>query len=123
MGQGWLQVVLAEARGFWAGVERAVKIVELSIELYGAPVYVRREIVHNSHVVRRLRELGAVFVEDVEEVPDGAHVIFSAHGVAPSVFDAAKQRKLHIIDATCPLVAKVHLEVDRSVRHGYHIMR
>ncbi len=117
-----MRVVLAEPRGFCAGVERAVKIVELALELYGPPVYVRREIVHNSHVVRRLRELGAVFVDEVQEVPDGGHVIFSAHGVAPGVFDAAKARKLNIIDATCPLVAKVHLEVDRFVRHGYHII-
>jgi len=117
-----MKVVLAEPRGFCAGVERAVKIVELALELYGPPIYVRREIVHNSHVVRRLRELGAVFVEEVEEVPDGGHVIFSAHGVSPGVFGAARGRKLNIIDATCPLVAKVHLEVDRFVRHGYHII-
>jgi 4-hydroxy-3-methylbut-2-enyl diphosphate reductase len=117
-----MNVILAEPRGFCAGVERAVKIVELALELYGPPVFVRREIVHNSHVVRRLRDLGAVFVDEVEEVPAGGHIIFSAHGVAPSVFKAARQRQLHIIDATCPLVAKVHLEVERFVRHGYHIV-
>ena len=117
-----MKVVLAEPRGFCAGVERAVKIVELALELYGPPIYVRREIVHNSHVVRRLRELGAIFVDEVQEVPDGGHVIFSAHGVAPGVFTAARARSLNIIDATCPLVAKVHLEVDRFVRHGYHII-
>jgi len=117
-----MNVILAEPRGFCAGVERAVKIVELALELYGPPVFVRREIVHNSHVVRRLRDLGAVFVDEVEEVPAGGHIIFSAHGVAPSVFEAARQRRLHIIDATCPLVAKVHLEVERFVRHGYHIV-
>jgi len=117
-----MRVILAEPRGFCAGVERAVKIVELALELYGPPVYVRREIVHNSHVVRRLRDMGALFVDEVAEVPNGANVIFSAHGVAPGVFDAAKERSLNIIDATCPLVAKVHLEVDRFVRHGYHIV-
>ncbi len=117
-----MRVILAEPRGFCAGVERAVKIVELALELYGPPVYVRREIVHNSHVVRRLRDMGAVFIDEVEEVPNEANVIFSAHGVAPGVFDAARERSLNIIDATCPLVAKVHLEVERFVRHGYHIV-
>lgn len=117
-----MDVILAEPRGFCAGVERAVKIVELALEAYGAPIYVRREIVHNSHVVRRLREIGAIFVQEVAEVPSGGHVIFSAHGVAPEVFEQARARGVHVIDATCPLVAKVHLEVERFVRHGYHII-
>ncbi|MCK6455737.1 MAG: 4-hydroxy-3-methylbut-2-enyl diphosphate reductase [Phycisphaerae bacterium] len=117
-----MKVVLAQPRGFCAGVERAVKIVELALEIYGRPVYVRREIVHNSHVVQRLREMGAIFVSEADDVPNGAHVVFSAHGVSPTVFEEAERRGLHVIDATCPLVAKVHMEVDRFVRHGYHIV-
>jgi 4-hydroxy-3-methylbut-2-enyl diphosphate reductase len=117
-----MRIVLAEPRGFCAGVERAVKIVELALEVYGPPVYVRREIVHNSHVVNRLRGLGAVFVEEVDEAPPGARVIFSAHGVSPDVFRQARQRKIDVIDATCPLVAKVHLEVERFVRQGYQVV-
>ena len=117
-----MKVLLASPRGFCAGVDRAIRIVDLALEVFGAPVYVRREIVHNSHVVRDLREKGAVFVEELAEVPDGAVAILSAHGVAPEVFDQAKKRKLRLIDATCPLVTKVHLEVHRFVKQGYRIV-
>ncbi|MCZ6697828.1 MAG: 4-hydroxy-3-methylbut-2-enyl diphosphate reductase, partial [Planctomycetota bacterium] len=117
-----MKVILANPRGFCAGVDRAVKIVELAIEVYGTPVYVRREIVHNSHVVEDLRSRGAVFVEELDEVPEGGLAILSAHGVAPIVFDQAKARSLRLLDATCPLVTKVHLEVHRFVRQGYHII-
>ncbi len=117
-----MKVFLTQPRGFCAGVERAVKIVELALEIHGPPIYVRREIVHNSHVVERLRSMGAVFVEETSQVPAGAYVIFSAHGVAPEVFRDADHRRLRVIDATCPLVAKVHLEVGRFVRQGYHII-
>lgn len=117
-----MNVLLANPRGFCAGVDRAVKIVDLALEVFGPPVYVRREIVHNSHVVRGLREKGAVFVEELSEVPSGAVAILSAHGVAPTVFEEARARKLQLIDATCPLVTKVHLEVHRFVKQGYHIL-
>jgi 4-hydroxy-3-methylbut-2-enyl diphosphate reductase len=117
-----VDVLLANPRGFCAGVDRAVKIVDLALEVFGPPVYVRREIVHNSHVVRELRDKGAVFVEELEEVPGGAVAILSAHGVAPAVFEEARRRGLRLIDATCPLVTKVHMEVHRFVRQGYHIV-
>jgi|ERR1043166_707540 4-hydroxy-3-methylbut-2-enyl diphosphate reductase len=117
-----MNVVLANPRGFCAGVDRAVKIVDLALEVFGPPVYVRREIVHNSHVVNELRAKGAIFVQELEEVPAGAVAILSAHGVAPSVYEQAKGRGLQLIDATCPLVTKVHLEVHRFVRQGYHIV-
>ena len=117
-----MRILLANPRGFCAGVDRAIKIVDLALEAYGPPVYVRREIVHNSHVVRELREKGAVFVDELDDVPRGAVAILSAHGVAPSVFDEARERGLRLIDATCPLVTKVHLEVHRFVRAGYHIV-
>ena len=117
-----MKVLLANPRGFCAGVDRAVKIVDLALEVFGPPVYVRREIVHNSHVVSDLRNKGAVFVQELGEVPEGAVAILSAHGVSPTVFKEARERKLQVIDATCPLVTKVHLEVHRFVRQGYHIV-
>ena len=116
------QVVLAEPRGFCAGVDRAIEIVEQALVRFGAPIYVRHEIVHNRHVVDGLREKGAVFVEELDEVPDGAVVIFSAHGVARSVVDEAQHRGLHHIDATCPLVTKVHREADWMVEKGSHLI-
>ena len=109
---------LANPRGFCAGVDRAIGIVERALELFGAPIYVRHEVVHNRFVVDNLRERGAVFVEELDEVPDGATVIFSAHGVARSVREQAEQRGLKVFDATCPLVTKVHLEVARQCRNG-----
>jgi len=116
------KVVLAEPRGFCAGVDRAIEIVERALELYGAPIYVRHEIVHNRHVVEKLRTEGAVFVEELDEVPAGAVVIFSAHGVARSVIEEATKRGLRQIDATCPLVTKVHHEADRVAKRGSHII-
>lgn len=113
-----MQVLLANPRGFCAGVERAIEIVERTLELYGPPVYVRKEIVHNPYVVGQLRKRGAIFVEDLEEVPEGCLVVFSAHGVAPSVWRQGEARGLRIIDATCPLVTKVHREVRRFVSEG-----
>jgi 4-hydroxy-3-methylbut-2-enyl diphosphate reductase len=107
------RVLLARPRGYCAGVDRAVQTVERALETYGPPIYVRRQIVHNLHVVRRLEGLGAIFVEENDEVPEGAIVVFSAHGVAPSVHEQAAQRSLRTIDATCPLVTKVHLEARR----------
>jgi 4-hydroxy-3-methylbut-2-enyl diphosphate reductase len=115
-------VVLAKPRGFCAGVERAIEVVERALEIYDKPVYVRKEIVHNRHVVAALRDQGAVFVEELAEVPAGATVIFSAHGVAPSVWEEAQHKNLRIIDATCPLVTKVHLEVLRYVKKDYTIV-
>ena len=116
------RVLLASPRGYCAGVDRAVQTVERALERYGAPVYVRKQIVHNSHVVRRLEGLGAIFVEETEEVPEGAVVVFSAHGVAPVVHDEAARRGLRTIDATCPLVTKVHAEARRFDREGYDIL-
>ncbi len=106
-----MEIVLANPRGFCAGVDRAIGVVERAIELYGAPIYVRHEVVHNKFVVEGLREKGAVFVDELKEIPDGATVIFSAHGVSKAVWREAEQRGLTIYDATCPLVTKVHLEV------------
>ncbi len=117
-----LLVLLARPRGFCAGVERAIQIVEAARARYGAPVYVRHEIVHNRHVVERLQARGAVFVDDLDEVPDGAPVVFSAHGVAKSVVAEAKARRLPYIDATCPLVSKVHREAERHHRAGRQIV-
>jgi len=116
------RVLLASPRGYCAGVDRAVQTVERALERYGAPVYVRKQIVHNSHVVRRLEGLGAIFVEETDEVPEGAVVVFSAHGVAPVVHDEAKRRSLRTIDATCPLVTKVHAEARRFDREGFDIL-
>jgi 4-hydroxy-3-methylbut-2-en-1-yl diphosphate reductase len=116
------RVLLAAPRGYCAGVDRAVQTVEKALELYGAPVYVRKQIVHNKHVVQTLEERGAVFVEENTEVPEGAIVIFSAHGVAPEVHDQAAARSLRAIDATCPLVTKVHKEAVRFADEGYDIL-
>lgn len=116
------RVLLAAPRGYCAGVDRAVITVEKALELYGPPVYVRKEIVHNKHVVTTLRERGAIFVDETEEVPEGATVIFSAHGVAPAVHDEAKQLSLKTIDATCPLVTKVHREALRFAKEDYDIL-
>ena len=110
------EILLAEPRGFCAGVDRAIEIVERVLEIFGAPVYVRHEVVHNRFVVQGLREKGAVFVEELHEVPDGATVIFSAHGVSQAVRNEAAQRGLKVFDATCPLVTKVHLEVGRHAQ-------
>lgn len=116
------KVLLVRPRGYCAGVERAVQAVEVALEQFGAPVYVRKQIVHNTHVVRNLEQRGAVFVEETEEVPEGAVVVFSAHGVAPQVRDDAKSRGLRTIDATCPLVTKVHSEARRFAAQGYDIL-
>lgn len=115
-------LLLASPRGFCAGVDRAIQVVEKSIEKYGAPVYVRHEIVHNRHVVNRLKDLGAVFVEELAECPDDRPVVFSAHGVPKTVPAAAKARELTFLDATCPLVSKVHMEADKHARNGHHIL-
>ena len=117
-----LNVLLASPRGFCAGVERAIEIVERALELYGPPIYVRHEIVHNKHVVESLREKGAIFVEEVDDVPEGAHAIFSAHGVSASVVEAAEDRGLKVIDATCPLVSKVHKEGQNQVDKGRQVI-
>lgn len=113
-----MKLRLANPRGFCAGVDRAIDIVERAIVLFGAPIFVRHEVVHNRHVVERLRGMGAVFVQELHEVPDGATVIFSAHGVSKAVEDEAKRRGLSVFDATCPLVTKVHMEVVRYSREG-----
>ena len=115
-------VILAKPRGFCAGVDRAIEIVEQALELYDKPVFVRKEIVHNRHVVEALQEQGAVFVDELAEVPNGSTVIFSAHGVAPTVWEDAREKNLRIIDATCPLVTKVHLEVQRYANKDYTII-
>jgi 4-hydroxy-3-methylbut-2-en-1-yl diphosphate reductase len=116
------KLLLAAPRGYCAGVDRAVQTVERALEIHGAPVYVRKEIVHNKHVVEALRERGAIFVEEHTEVPEGAVCVFSAHGVAPSVRAGADERRLHTIDATCPLVTKVHREAVRFANDGYTIV-
>jgi 4-hydroxy-3-methylbut-2-enyl diphosphate reductase len=117
-----MDVVLANPRGFCAGVERAIEIVERALELHGAPIYVRHEIVHNTFVVQDLRAKGAVFVEELDEVPPGGIVIFSAHGVAKAVRTDAERRGLKVFDATCPLVTKVHVEVAKKLREGYELV-
>jgi 4-hydroxy-3-methylbut-2-enyl diphosphate reductase len=117
-----LRVLIAAPRGFCAGVDRAIQIVELALEKYGAPVYVRHEIVHNRFVVDRLRDLGAVFVDELDEVPDDRPVVFSAHGVPKAVPAAAQDRGLSYVDATCPLVSKVHRQAERLIADGRHIV-
>ncbi len=117
-----MKILLANPRGFCAGVDRAIDIVERAIELFGAPIHVRHEVVHNRFVVDRLRALGAVFVEELDEVPDGATVIFSAHGVSKAVQAEARRRELQVFDATCPLVTKVHMEVSRFAREGREVI-
>jgi 4-hydroxy-3-methylbut-2-enyl diphosphate reductase len=116
------RVLLASPRGYCAGVERAVDTVERALKLYGAPVYVRKQIVHNSHVVQELRARGAIFVESVHEVPEGSTLVFSAHGIAPAVREAARKRGLVSIDATCPLVTKVHTQARRYAANGYRLV-
>ncbi len=117
-----MKILLARPRGFCAGVERAIKCVERALELYGAPVYVLNDIVHNAHVVNELREKGAVFVKQLEDVPKGSHLLFSAHGVSPSRWEDARERQLEVIDATCPLVAKVHNEARRFADKDFTII-
>ncbi len=116
------RVLLAAPRGYCAGVDRAVDIVEVALQTYGAPVYVRKQIVHNLHVVRRLEGRGAIFVDELDEVPEGSTVVFSAHGVAPEVHAQARERGLKVIDATCPLVTKVHQEARKFASKGYDIV-
>lgn len=115
-------VLLAAPRGYCAGVDRAVETVEKALEKYGAPIYVRKEIVHNKYVVETLSQRGVIFVEETDQVPEGAHVVFSAHGVSPAVRESAQKRNLMALDASCPLVTKVHNEVKRFARDGYHIL-
>ena len=119
---GQKKIYLLKPRGFCAGVVRAIDVVKIALGIYGAPVYVRKEIVHNKHVVDELRDMGAVFVEELSEVPDNGRAIFSAHGVSPEVRRQGKLRGLNIIDATCPLVTKVHLEAVKFAREGYTIV-
>ncbi len=116
------KVLLASPRGYCAGVDRAVETVEKALEKYGSPVYVRKEIVHNKYVVETLEQRGVIFVDETDEAPEGAHLVFSAHGVSPAVRDAAAQRNLLTLDASCPLVTKVHNEAKRFARDGYHIL-
>ncbi len=116
------EVLLAEPRGFCAGVDRAIEIVERALDKFGAPIYVRHEIVHNTHVVNDLRERGAIFIEELSDVPPGATLIFSAHGVSKAVQDEAQARGFQIFDATCPLVSKVHVEVAKLHKEGYEFL-
>src|SRR3954451_1818787 len=117
-----LRLLIAAPRGFCAGIDRAIQIVELALERFGAPVYVRHEIVHNRFVVERLQGLGAIFVDELDEVPDDRPVIFSAHGVPKSVPETARLRALTYVDATCPLVSKVHRQAQRLIEDGRHIL-
>jgi 4-hydroxy-3-methylbut-2-enyl diphosphate reductase len=119
---GGKKIILLKPRGFCAGVVRAIDVVRIALDLYGGPIYVRKEIVHNRHVVDELRDAGAIFVEELSEVPEGARVIFSAHGISPAVRAGAKERRLQVIDATCPLVTKVHLEAVKFAKQGYTII-
>jgi 4-hydroxy-3-methylbut-2-enyl diphosphate reductase len=121
-GSAGKKVILLRPRGFCAGVVRAIDVVKIALELYGAPIYVRKEIVHNRHVVDELRSLGAIFVDEIDQAPMGARTVFSAHGVSPAVRAAAEARSLKAIDATCPLVTKVHLEAVKFARQGYTIL-
>ena len=117
-----MKIILANPRGFCAGVNMAIDSVERALELFGTPLYVYHEIVHNRHVVERFSRRGVVFVDRIEDIPSGAHVLYSAHGVAPAIRQASAERNLHAIDATCPLVTKVHLEAVRFAREGYTIL-
>src|SRR5213596_945043 len=117
-----MHIVLANPRGFCAGVNMAIESLERSLELYGAPLYVYHEIVHNRPVVERFRQRGVVFVDDISQIPEGANVLYSAHGVAPEIRAASQERRLRAIDATCPLVTKVHLEAVRFARENYTII-
>ncbi|HYD74974.1 4-hydroxy-3-methylbut-2-enyl diphosphate reductase [Ramlibacter sp.] len=122
MNTGTKQIVLAEPRGFCAGVDRAIEIVERALAKFGAPIYVRHEIVHNTYVVNDLKAKGAIFIEDLDQVPAGATLVFSAHGVSKAVQDEARRRGFEIFDATCPLVSKVHIEVAKLAREGYEFI-
>src|SRR5947209_18191430 len=117
-----VKILLANPRGFCAGVNMAIESLERALDLFGTPLYVYHEIVHNRPVVERFRRRGVVFVNGIEEIPEGAHVLYSAHGVAPAIRAASAERRLHAIDATCPLVTKVHLEAVRFAREGYTIV-
>ncbi|HSF78138.1 MAG TPA: 4-hydroxy-3-methylbut-2-enyl diphosphate reductase, partial [Steroidobacteraceae bacterium] len=117
-----MKILLANPRGFCAGVDRAIDIVERALGLFGAPIYVRHEVVHNRYVVERLRSMGAVFVDELDAVPDGSTVIFSAHGVSRAVQEEAARRELSVFDATCPLVTKVHMEVKRYAQEGREVI-
>ena len=116
-----MNVLLAAPRGFCAGVDRAIEIVEMALDVFGPPIYVRHEIIHNEHVVKELREAGAIFTDFLTDVPVGSNLVFSAHGVSPAVRDEARARNLNVIDATCPLVTKIHLEVHKYLKRGYGI--
>lgn len=117
-----MKVILAQPRGFCAGVNRAIEIVERALEIYPPPIYVLHEIVHNRHVVERLKQQGALFVETLTDIPHGAVCVFSAHGVAPAIIETAQQRQLHVMDATCPLVTKVHLQAQRYAQRGFEVI-
>src|SRR5208282_4216539 len=116
------KIILLRPRGFCAGVVRAIDVVKIALDLYGSPIYVRKEIVHNRHVVDDLRDHGAIFVDELHQAPVGSRVIFSAHGVSPAVRQQARERRLQVVDATCPLVTKVHLEAVKFARQGYTIL-